>query len=147
MASDQPPAGGDGPRWQDDDTESIPRVPPEETEVDAPAASPPGSTSGGAFLLGEEPQSFSEDEFSGLREQELPQGVSRRVVPLEVEPSSRVRKYIFLSEKYRGEWRRHPIQLFREGLITFAATVILGFITGYVAQRDRPELVTLALLA
>src|SRR5437660_4288988 len=38
----------------------------------------------------------------------LPPG-PRRVLPVEPEPSSYVARYLFPTEKYRGEWKRHWI--------------------------------------
>src|SRR5688572_29046436 len=35
----------------------------------------------------------------------------RRVLPLEDEPSSLVARYLFPTERYRGEWKRHWIHL------------------------------------
>ncbi|GIH03751.1 hypothetical protein Rhe02_18180 [Rhizocola hellebori] len=72
---------------------------------------------------------FSEEEFSSLGPVEDPLGVfgSRRVVPLEDVPSNLVARYLFPTERYRGEWRRHWWD-------PFAAAAVSGWAIGR-AQR------------
>jgi hypothetical protein len=48
-----------------------------------------------------------DEEFAGLRSVEDPLGVFDRRLTLEQEPTNRVARYLFPTEKFRGEWRRH----------------------------------------
>ncbi|GGJ92139.1 hypothetical protein GCM10010123_22430 [Pilimelia anulata] len=74
---------------------------------------------------------FSPEELAGLADG--PTVAPRRVVPLEDEPSSLVGRYLFPTERYRGEWKRHPIHLSKPLLIAAGATVALGVISGMLA--------------
>src|SRR5215472_15248458 len=46
------------------------------------------------------------------------------------EPSDLVRRYLFPTEKFRGEWRRHWIQVARRLIIGVVATLVLGYLAG-----------------
>ncbi|MFI7601278.1 caspase family protein [Actinoplanes sp. NPDC049681] len=51
---------------------------------------------------------FTEEELLGISPVEDPLGVyGRRRLPLEDEPTTLVVRYLFPTERYRGEWRRH----------------------------------------
>jgi hypothetical protein len=52
---------------------------------------------------------FDEDEMAGLYSAEDPLGVysPRRLILFEDEPTESVRRYLYPSDRYRGEWRRH----------------------------------------
>jgi membrane protein YdbS with pleckstrin-like domain len=100
-------------------------------------------TVGASFVVGEpvgEP--LTEEELGGLRGGGTPLVTSRRVVPLEDEPSTHVQRYLFPTEKFRGEWRRHPIELAREAGIAIGATVVLGLLAGYLVQVEAAEEIT-----
>jgi membrane protein YdbS with pleckstrin-like domain len=107
-----------------------------------------GSTTVGASFVVGEP--ITEEELSNLRSSGGGTGLvggSRRVVPLEDEPSQLVQKYLFPTEKFRGEWRRHPIQLAREIGIAAGATVVMGIVTGLLTRYDaKPEFATFLVL-
>ena len=60
----------------------------------------------------------------------------RRVLPLEDEPSTLVARYLFPTERYRGEWKRHWIHLTTPLLIGVAATFVLGYLSGFLAGQD-----------
>jgi membrane protein YdbS with pleckstrin-like domain len=147
MTTPEPPAGDEAPRrWQDQDTDQFPRPP-----VDDPPPERPGGSAGpppdGAFY--DEPV-FTEDEFAGLHggppPPSFPSQSPRRVLPLEDEPSSVVQRYLFPTEKFRGEWKRHWIQLAREIGIGLAATLLMGYATGYMAKHNIPSGVTIVIL-
>lgn len=55
------------------------------------------------------------DEFADLPDIADPQGVfnPRRILPLEDEPSTLVARFLFPTERFRGEWKRHPFYLIR----------------------------------
>src|SRR5690606_3831522 len=94
---------------------------------------------------GYQPPQISEDELVGLRVDA--QGMApRRVLPLEDEPSSLVARYLFPTERYRGEWKRHWIHLSAPILVGIAATFVLGYLSGFLAGRDVGALTTVAVL-
>ena len=125
-----------------DDTVQIPRHEPSaEHDRYVGAASAVGS-----FAVGDP---LTEDELGGLRgDADSSPIVSSRVLPLEEEPSLLVQRYLFPTEKFRGEWRRHPIQLVREMGIAAGATVLMGLLTGFlVKHRAADGVITLLFLA
>ncbi|MEV4847163.1 PH domain-containing protein [Micromonospora matsumotoense] len=88
---------------------------------------------------------ISEEELSGLRSDA--QGMApRRVLPLEDEPSSLVARYLFPTERYRGEWKRHWIHLTTPIIVGVAATFVLGYLSGFLAGQDVGALTTIAVL-
>jgi membrane protein YdbS with pleckstrin-like domain len=147
MTRPEPPDGDEAARrWQDQDTEQFSRPP-----VDDPSAGRAGAysgvTAGGAYYVVDEPIPLSEEELAGLRGEPMarPSLTAQRVLPIEDEPSSVVRRYLFPTEKFRGEWKRHWIQLSREIIIGVVATLIMGAATGYLARHDIPSGVTIAI--
>ncbi|WP_328340368.1 PH domain-containing protein [Micromonospora sp. NBC_00421] len=88
---------------------------------------------------------ISEEELAGLRSDS--QGMApRRVLPLEDEPSSLVARYLFPTERYRGEWKRHWIHLTTPIIVGVAATFVLGYLSGFLAGQDVGALTTIAVL-
>jgi hypothetical protein len=94
------------------------------------------STVGASFVVGEP---ITEEELGGLRGASTPLVTSRRVVPLEDEPSPLVQRYLFPTEKFRGEWRRHPIELAKEIGIAALATIGVGLLAGYLARINAAD--------
>lgn len=80
---------------------------------------------------------ITEEELAGLQVDAagMPLG-PRRVLPLEDEPTPLVARYLFPTERYRGEWKRHWIHLTTPILIGVAATFILGYLSGFLARQD-----------
>jgi membrane protein YdbS with pleckstrin-like domain len=80
---------------------------------------------------------FTEEELAGLRFDStgIPLG-PRRVLPLDEEPSSLVARYLFPTERYRGEWKRHWVHLATHLTIGVVATFILGYLSGVLAKQD-----------
>jgi hypothetical protein len=114
---------------------------------------PPGSqyvgasTVGASFVVGEPiTERITEEELGGLRGGATPLVTSRRVVPLEDEPSTLVQRYLFPTEKFRGEWRRHPIELAKEFGIAVGTTVAMGLLAGYLARVNAAEEITVFLV-
>ncbi|HEU4425581.1 MAG TPA: PH domain-containing protein [Pilimelia sp.] len=70
----------------------------------------------------------------------------RRVLPLEDEPSSLVARYLFPTERYRGEWKRHYIHLTTPLLIGAGATFVLGYLAGYLAKQEVDGATTVAVV-
>jgi membrane protein YdbS with pleckstrin-like domain len=157
MTGSEPPgAGGSEGRFQDRETEPIPRRPPsfardrssepDEPERVIPDPDPigldPDDEYGDPFVGGpaggyyDEPPTFTDDEFSGLSGDPGPSVYSTsRVAPLDDEPSKHVARYLFPTEKFRGEWKRHWIQLAREFTIGAVATILMGYVTGWLTKH------------
>jgi membrane protein YdbS with pleckstrin-like domain len=85
---------------------------------------------------------FTEEELSGLDGSAGP----RRVLPLEDEPTTLVARYLFPTERYRGEWKRHWIHLSGPGGIGAGATLLLGYLAGFLTRQNIDGLVTAAVL-
>ena len=68
-----------------------------------------------------DPPIFTEDEFAALDYADLPPG--RPMRPLEDEPTYLVARYLFPTERFRGEWRRHWVRPFTRYLVTLALAV------------------------
>ncbi|GIH12536.1 PH domain-containing protein [Rugosimonospora africana] len=93
------------------------------------------------------PPEIPEEELAGLRlsSRNAPIG-PRTVVPLEEEPSSLVARYLFPTEKFRGEWKKHWIHLVKEFLIGAIATFVIGWATGFLGKHDQKALVSILLV-
>jgi membrane protein YdbS with pleckstrin-like domain len=157
MTGSQPPEGGDTPRWHDRDTEPIPRArpsQPEPDEFDEPYVADPTPIGGGSYYDEqpaadyEERPSFTEDEFSGVRGGGAPESVDdgSKMAPLDDEASPQTQRYLFPTEKFRGEWKRHWIQLAREGAVGVVATILMGYGTGWLTKHNQGSLRTALLV-
>ncbi|WP_433298324.1 PH domain-containing protein [Actinoplanes sp. CA-030573] len=87
---------------------------------------------------------FTEEELAGLGPEGG--GSPRRVLPLEDEPTTLVARYLFPTERYRGEWKRHWIHLSVPLLIGAGATLVLGYLAGFLTRQHVDGLVTVAVL-
>ena len=163
MAGEGPSAPDDpGPsRFHDRETEPIPRARPDLSPDDPTVVSSvpdyeqtdrgAGRFVGSAspetyYTVDEVPPRFSEDEFVGLTGDPGPAVYStRRVLPLEDEPSTMVARYLFPTEKFRGEWKRHPVQLAKEFAIAVFATILMGYVAGLLGKYQRGELMTVVI--
>ncbi len=67
---------------------------------------------------------------------------SRRVQPLQDEPSAYVARYLFPTEKFRGEWKKHWTYLFDQFAIGAGATFLFGWLWGYFAKHHYTVLST-----
>jgi membrane protein YdbS with pleckstrin-like domain len=129
----------------DDDTHFIGRA-----HVGATA----GAASGGGAGAVPPPYAGGPEDFPEISEEEVSGlggggGVPispRRVLPLEDEPSSLVARYLFPTERYRGEWRKHWIHLINHILVGALATLALGYLTGFLAKQDMPSLSVVAVV-
>jgi membrane protein YdbS with pleckstrin-like domain len=166
-----PPDPDDAERWRRErDTEPIPRARPDDGP-DVGDGSPYGggpsysdgppypedagydgeSRSGRTWdrdpETGYPPPDISEEELAGLRVDAsgMPLG-PRRVLPLEDEPTALVARYLFPTERYRGEWKRHKVYLAVPILIGLAATFVLGYLSGFLAGQQIAGLTTVAVL-
>jgi membrane protein YdbS with pleckstrin-like domain len=91
------------------------------------------------------PPEFTEEELAGLDESGMPTG-TRRVLPLEDEPSTLVARYLFPTERYRGEWKRHWIHLTIPLVVGIGATLLLGYLSGFLARKNVNAVTTIAVL-
>jgi membrane protein YdbS with pleckstrin-like domain len=90
---------------------------------------------------------ISEEELAGLQEDALgPLETPRRVLPLEDEPTPLVARYLFPTERYRGEWKRHWVFLSIPILVGVLATFILGYLSGFLAGQQIGTLTTAAVV-
>ena len=94
---------------------------------------------GGSFVVGEP---ITEEELGGLRGGSTPLVTSRRVVPLEDEPSPLVQRYLFPTEKFRGEWQRHRSSWPRRSASRRGVTIGVGLLAGYLARIDAADEIT-----
>jgi membrane protein YdbS with pleckstrin-like domain len=62
------------------------------------------------------------------------------------EPSDLVRRYLFPTEKFRGEWRRHWIHLIKRLSFGVVATFVLGYLSGYFAKKNVPSALTILVI-
>jgi len=148
MTTEEPPSSESGRdqqpgRWQGGDTQQYPG----DTESQVPPLT------SGAYYVVDDPllPAIDEDELAGVRRRggdvtDPPLLTTRRVLPLEDEPSSVVNRYLFPTEKFRGEWRRHPIALWKDMVIGVVATFAMGYATGWLAKQNQSTMVTVALL-
>jgi membrane protein YdbS with pleckstrin-like domain len=80
---------------------------------------------------------FDDAEFAGLHAQPVDLAIDRTSEPLiDREPSELARRYLFPTEKFRGEWRRHWIHLTRRLLWGVLATFLLGYGSGFLAKHN-----------
>ncbi|SDY04693.1 PH domain-containing protein [Micromonospora pattaloongensis] len=144
------------------DTEPIPRLQPEQDPGYGTDPSYSDETSyrtvygadpGGTRQVHEEPvityapPDISADELAGLQIDSSGNIVRpRRVLPLEDEPTALVARYLFPTERFRGEWKRHWIHLAIPLLIGVFATFVLGYLSGYLASQEVAGLTTAVVL-
>jgi membrane protein YdbS with pleckstrin-like domain len=138
MASDDPrrPDDNGDSRRPEDETDRFPQVRPESAgEYDEMAET-------AEFL----PPEIGEEELVGLRGGSgLPVG-PRSVLPLEEEASSLVSRYLFPTEKFRGEWKKHWVHLIPEIAASAGSTFAFGWVVGWLARHNQNGLVTVAVL-
>ncbi|HEX7745133.1 MAG TPA: PH domain-containing protein [Micromonosporaceae bacterium] len=150
---DDEPGFGEGPDYSDRSTYAEGPVYGEGPDYGGGAGygSGPGRPRGGGWP--DEPPPFpgpviSEEELAGLQADAtgVPEG-PRRVLPLEDEPTPLVARYLFPTERYRGEWKRHWIFLAVPILVGVLATFILGYLSGFFAGQQVGTLTTAAVVA
>jgi len=156
------PDGSEEPRRRERDTEPIPRTRggrrPSDDDTHfigrAPIGAGAAASASGSGPVGqalprfpgpEELPDISEEEISGLGGGGVPIS-PRRVLPLEDEPSALVARYLFPTERYRGEWRKHWIHLLQHITAGAVATLVLGYLTGYLAKQNMSSLSVLAVV-
>jgi membrane protein YdbS with pleckstrin-like domain len=84
---------------------------------------------------------LDEDEYGAIVEpHQKPTGVDLIATR---EPSDLVRRYLFPTEKFRGEWRRHWIHLVKKLSLGVLITFVLGYIAGYLAKEGFQDALTI----
>ncbi len=137
MASEDPrhPEDEEQPSGQDRETEPIPRARPESDaeyeDADTAEFAPP---------------EIREEELLGLRTGNGAPVGPRSVMPLEEEPSGVVARYLFPTEKFRGEWKKHWIHLVNQMLIGAGATIVLGYLVGWESTHKWTGIMTVTVL-
>jgi len=92
------------------------------------------------------PPELDDDELAPLQGGGRTLG-PRSVMSLEDEPSAMVSRYLFPTEKFRGEWKKHWIHLVKEFLIGAAATFLIGWLAGFLGRHGQRGLVPVAIVA
>jgi membrane protein YdbS with pleckstrin-like domain len=108
-----------------------------------------GAHSGGpARQYGTAPPTFSQAEFARLQGGDTGPAVppGSRMAPLDEEASRHAARYLFPTEKFRGEWKRHWIQLAKEGGTAVFATIAMGYIAGWLTKHNQTQLRTAVLI-
>lgn len=80
---------------------------------------------------------LSPDDLSGLHYDStgLPMGPGR-MLAVEEEPSALVARYMFPTEKFRGEWRKHWTYLADRFAYGAIATFLFGWLWGYLVKHQ-----------
>ncbi|MGH3661027.1 MAG: PH domain-containing protein [Micromonosporaceae bacterium] len=137
MASESSRGRDEDDRYQ---TEPIPELPPAPPEPPEPewAIGPEDPPEPPPFEDPPPPPPLpdpAEAELDGFRYDAagLPVG-PRRVLPLEPEPSPLISRYMFPTERFRGEWRRHWVHLFPYGTLGVLSTFVMGYLSGVFAR-------------
>jgi len=84
---------------------------------------------------------FDEDEYGTVLEPG--QGSTKVDLIATREPSDLVRRYLFPTEKYRGEWRRHWIHIVKRLSIGVLLTFVFGYLAGYFAKQGQQNVLTI----
>jgi membrane protein YdbS with pleckstrin-like domain len=92
-------------------------------------------------------EGLSEDELSNLRYDAsgMPLG-PRRSSAVADTPSALVARYLFPTEKFRGEWRKHWTYLFDQFAYGAVATFFFGWLWGYLVKHHVGTLSTVVVI-
>lgn len=89
---------------------------------------------------------FDDHEFAALGANQAGVGFTEGDLIPTREPSDLVRQYLFPTEKFRGEWRRHWIHLIKRLSLGVLATFILGYLAGYFAKQNVPTALSILVI-
>lgn len=79
---------------------------------------------------------LTEDELRGLHYDTYGVAIGAgNALPMEDQPSTLVARYMFPTERFRGEWRKHWIYLFDKFAIGAVATFVFGWLWGFTAKH------------
>jgi membrane protein YdbS with pleckstrin-like domain len=97
----------------------------------------PGPRAPGSGLpepeLVEDPPAIAPEELEGLTQRADQGAAVRRVSPLQDVASELIARYLFPTERFRGEWRRHKIHLVTPIAVGVVGTVGLGLLGGFLS--------------
>lgn len=143
------------PRWRDGETPDEPDdwdllggpdPPPGRPPAGEPVGEPDDADTQiiSAAPIGREgPPQIDPEELAGLQSDDPSSSTGvRRVLPLEDEASHLVQRYLFPTERYRGEWRKHVIDLAWPIVLAVAATFLFGWLSGFLARQDGVDSLT-----
>ncbi|WP_026930746.1 PH domain-containing protein [Glycomyces tenuis] len=120
------------------DTEPLePPTPRAPADSPAPGADDPTRE----FPAGAAPAAAASD-IDGVRFDDSPAGgflTGGRPLAVPDVPSPISARYLFPTEKYRGEWRRHWVHLMPWYIVGTLATFIMGFASGLLMKWDSPS--------
>jgi membrane protein YdbS with pleckstrin-like domain len=80
---------------------------------------------------------ISEDELAPLHYDASGLLRTGRVQQIEEEPSTLVARYLFPTEKFRGEWRKHWTYLFDQFAYAALATFAFGWLWGFLVKHHQ----------
>ena len=125
------------PRSGDEPGDPRRAQPPERNTEPIPAYSSEGY---------EDAIAFDDIEYAALGATQAGVGFDRVDLIATREPSELIRRYLFPTEKFRGEWRRHWIHLVKRLSIGVLATFVLGYLAGYFAKQNVTSALTILVL-
>jgi membrane protein YdbS with pleckstrin-like domain len=125
------------PRSGDEPGDERRAQPPERNTEPIPAYSSEGY---------EDAIAFDDIEYAALGATQAGVGFDRVDLIATREPSELIRRYLFPTEKFRGEWRRHWIHLVKRLSIGVLATFVLGYLAGYFAKQNVTSALTILVL-
>ena len=126
------------PRSGDEPDDERRRQPPERNTEPIPTYSS-GRYSDIEFEEGE----YVGGEYAVLDANQAGVGYDRVDYVATRDASDLVRRYLFPTEKFRGEWRRHWIHLVKRLGIGVLATFVLGYLAGYFAKQNVTSALTI----
>src|SRR6476661_291926 len=127
--------GTEDPRPGQDPDDERRRQPPEGRTEPIPTVPGPGHDI-----------EFDDEELETLSANQAGVGFDRVDYIATREPSDLVRRYLFPTEKFRGEWRRHWIHLVKRLSLGVLATFVLGYLSGYFAKQNITSGLTILVL-
>lgn len=92
-------------------------------------------------------ETLSDEELLGIRYDSsgMPLG-PRKTASVADEPSALVARYLFPTEKFRGEWRKHWTYLFDQFAYGAVATFLFGWLWGYLIKHHITTLSTVVVI-
>jgi membrane protein YdbS with pleckstrin-like domain len=129
----------DDPRSSDDPKSGLPpgnEFPTDRIPRTRPGIGRPPGGEGDDYPGFDDLPSFDDNELEAARAGAVDLDTDSDFEPVaEREPSELVRRYLFPTEKFRGEWRRHPIHLAKKLTIGVVSTFLLGWLSGFLSKQ------------
>ncbi len=93
-----------------------------------------------------QPPDIGEDDLQGFRFDSSGMPVGPSKLPVPDVPSPLAARYLFPTEKYRGEWRRHWVHLMPVIVVGVLATFIGGYVIGLIVKSGNSPAMTAVIL-